>query len=87
MTRHDAMMHLEGVVAGDAWRPNFAPTAWYHQNHDSWVWTHPRVSLTPHTSNGGTGMRPRSEANFLDNLARMVQGQPLRNVVRHNDIV
>ena len=54
---------------------------------DSWVWTHPRVSLTPHTSNGGSGMRPRSEANFLDNLARMVQGQPLHNVVRHSDIV
>lgn len=54
---------------------------------DSWVWEHPRVSLTPHTSNAGTGMRARSEANFLDNLARMVAGQPLQHRVSRSDIV
>ncbi len=53
----------------------------------SWVWTHPRVTLTPHTSNGGTGMRARSEANFLGNLERMVKGLPLLNRVSRADIV
>lgn len=54
---------------------------------DSWVWTHPHVTLTPHTSNGGTGMRPRSEANFLGNLERIVKGLPLLNRVGRADIV
>ncbi len=54
---------------------------------DSWVWTHPRVTLTPHTSNGGTGMRTRSESNFFDNLERMMRGLPLLNQVRRADIV
>lgn len=54
---------------------------------DSWVWTHPSVTLTPHTSNGGTGMRSRSEANFLGNLERMVKGLPLLNRVGRADIV
>jgi phosphoglycerate dehydrogenase-like enzyme len=53
----------------------------------SWVWTHPRVTLTPHTSNGGTGMRARSESNFLGNLERMVKGLPLLNRVGRADIV
>ena len=52
-----------------------------------WAWQHPRVALTPHSSNAGSGMRQRSEANFLDNLARMVAGQPLRNQVSRADIV
>lgn len=55
--------------------------------NDSWAWTHPRVTLTPHTSNGGTGMRARSEANFLGNLERMVKGLPLLNRVSRADIV
>lgn len=54
---------------------------------DSWVWTHPRVTLTPHTSNGGTGMRTRSEANFFGNLERIVKGLPLLNSVGRADIV
>ncbi|MEY4642532.1 MAG: hypothetical protein RLZZ227_2526, partial [Pseudomonadota bacterium] len=54
---------------------------------DSWVWTHPRVTLTPHTSNGGSGMRGRSEKNFFDNLDRMVKGAPLVNQVSRKDIV
>ncbi|MDY6984079.1 MAG: NAD(P)-dependent oxidoreductase, partial [Pseudomonadota bacterium] len=54
---------------------------------DSWVWTHPRVTLTPHTSNAGTGMRTRSEANFFGNLERIVKGSPLLNRVGRADIV
>lgn len=53
----------------------------------SWVWTHPRVTLTPHTSNGGSGMRGRAERNFLDNLELIVKGQPLLNQVGRGDIV
>jgi len=54
---------------------------------DSWVWQHPRISLTPHTSNAGSGMRGRSEANFLDNLSRAIAGTPLHNQVAVRDIV
>lgn len=53
---------------------------------DSWVWTHPRVSLTPHTSNAGSGMRKRSDRLFLDNLERKVHGKPLLNLVSERDI-
>ena len=45
------------------------------------------LTLTPHTSNGGTGMRARSEANFLGNLERLVKGLPLLNRVGRADIV
>jgi phosphoglycerate dehydrogenase-like enzyme len=54
---------------------------------DSWVWAHPCVTLTPHTSNGGSGMRARADATFLGNLERMVKGQPLLNRVTRSDIV
>jgi phosphoglycerate dehydrogenase-like enzyme len=54
---------------------------------DSWVWHHPRVLLTPHTSNAGSGMRGRSEAIFFENLRRMLKGEPLLNQVSRRDIV
>lgn len=54
---------------------------------ESWVWAHPRVTLTPHTSNGGSGMRARSEANFFGNLERMVKGLSPLNRVSRADIV
>src|SRR5581483_11272493 len=44
---------------------------------DSWLWDHPRVTLTPHTSAGGTGRYERSTRAFLDNLVRWQKGEPL----------
>lgn len=54
---------------------------------DAWFWTHPRVRVTPHTSNAGSGMRARSEAIFLDNLRRISKGQTLLNRVGAHDIL
>lgn len=54
---------------------------------DAWCWTHPRVRVTPHTSNAGSGMRARSEAIFLENLRRICNGQALLNRVGVHDIL
>jgi phosphoglycerate dehydrogenase-like enzyme len=54
---------------------------------DAWPWTHPRVRLTPHTSNAGSGMRTRSEAVFIENLRRISNGEPLLNEVSRRDIL
>lgn len=53
---------------------------------ESWVWQHPRVAMTAHCSNGGSGMRARSENIFLDNLTRITSKQPLLNQVASRDI-
>jgi phosphoglycerate dehydrogenase-like enzyme len=90
IARGDLVVEAHLHAALDHGKPDYAILDVFNHEPpaaDSWVWTHPRVSLTPHTSNGGTGMRARSEANFLDNLALMVKGQALRNVVRHSDII
>lgn len=54
---------------------------------DAWFWDHPAVVVTPHNSNAGSGMRRRSEQNFLDNLACMESGKPLLTEVRAEDIL
>ena len=90
IARGDLVVEAHLHAALDHGKPDYAILDVFNHEppvEDSWVWAHPRVSLTPHTSNGGTGMRARSEANFLDNLALMVKGQALRNLVRHSDIV
>ena len=37
------------------------------------LWSHPKVRLTSHTSFSGSGVRPRWEELFLDNLPRFVR--------------
>jgi len=54
---------------------------------NAWPWTHPRVRLTPHTSNAGSGMRARSEAVFIENLRRISNGESLLNQVSRRDIL
>ncbi|MBN1246588.1 MAG: D-2-hydroxyacid dehydrogenase [Anaerolineae bacterium] len=44
-------------------------------------WGMPNVLVTPHNSWSTPQLRTREAALFLDNLARYVHGQPLRNVV------
>jgi phosphoglycerate dehydrogenase-like enzyme len=44
---------------------------------ESWLWDHPRVVLTPHTSAGGTGRYQRAAEVFGANLVRWSAGQPL----------
>lgn len=54
---------------------------------DNPLWTHPRVRLTSHTSYSGSGTRDRTDALFLDNIARFARRQPLVNEVNPRDIV
>jgi phosphoglycerate dehydrogenase-like enzyme len=48
---------------------------------DSWLWSHPHVVLTPHSSAGGTGRYSRSAEVFCANLARWLNDEPLHHEV------
>jgi phosphoglycerate dehydrogenase-like enzyme len=52
---------------------------------NSWLWTHERVILTPHSSAGGTGRYERAADAFVDNLVRWEKGEPLRYEVMTAD--
>lgn len=45
------------------------------------LWSHPKALVTSHTSGFGDGLEERGDALFLDNLARYLAGDPLRNEV------
>lgn len=40
-------------------------------------WTHERISLTSHLAGMGSGLVPRSDALFVDNLGRFLRREPL----------
>ncbi len=46
-----------------------------------WLYTHPKVRLSPHTSWSMPGAIPRLVETFIDNLQRYVKGEPLDRVV------
>ena len=46
------------------------------------LWGAPGLLLTPHVGGNTTAMRPRALALLRDQVARLVGGEPLRNVVR-----
>ncbi|GAB4142073.1 MAG: hypothetical protein Tsb0016_10160 [Sphingomonadales bacterium] len=48
---------------------------------DSPLWRHPKVALTAHLSGMGSGLSARSDALFLDNLARYLAGETPMNLV------
>lgn len=48
---------------------------------DSPLWTHPGVTLTPHTSAFTAESRARNDELFLENLSCFLAGRPLRNLV------
>ncbi len=90
IARGDLVVEADLHKALDSGIPDYAILDVFNQEppaEDSWVWHHPRVLLTPHTSNAGTGMRARSEAIFFENLQRMLKGEPLLNQVSRRDIV
>ena len=47
----------------------------------SLLWTMPNVLITPHVSGSNPHYHERATQLFCDNLARYLQGQPLRNLV------
>jgi phosphoglycerate dehydrogenase-like enzyme len=53
---------------------------------DSPLWTHPRVTLTPHSSALGSGRHARAAGSFLDNLEAHLAGAPLAHVVTDEDL-
>lgn len=54
---------------------------------DSRFWTHPRVTLTPHSSGMSAGNAARNDATFLDNLNRYLAGEPLTNEADPKDVL
>ena len=44
---------------------------------DSWIWSHPAVRVTGHASHAGDGVTGRGESQFLENLRRFLDNQPL----------
>jgi phosphoglycerate dehydrogenase-like enzyme len=48
---------------------------------ESPLWSLPNVLVTPHNSGDAPGNLERASEIFLDNLARFVRGEPLRNEV------
>jgi phosphoglycerate dehydrogenase-like enzyme len=51
----------------------------------SWLWDHPHVVLTPHSSAGGTGRYERAGHAFVENLVRWQRGEPLAYEVTAGD--
>ncbi len=45
------------------------------------IWSHPQITLTPHISALTDAAKRRTDALFLDNLARFINGEDLRNRV------
>lgn len=89
IARGDLIVEDELKQALDRGIPSYAILDVFNEEpvpQDSWVWQHPKVALTPHCSNAGSGMVGRSTDLFIENLERMVKGQPLRNLVSENDI-
>lgn len=48
---------------------------------DSPFWAHDKVAVTGHTSAFGSGTRDRGDELFLENVAKFIAGEPLRNEV------
>ena len=49
---------------------------------ESLIWTHPKITLTPHISALTEGSKTRTDVVFLQNLEAFLSGAPLRNEVK-----
>jgi len=72
------------VRALDAGRPDFAVLDVVSEEPlppDHFLWSHPKVVVTPHTSSGGHGRFARGADLFAENLRRYLAGEPLLHEV------
>jgi phosphoglycerate dehydrogenase-like enzyme len=46
---------------------------------DNWMWKHPKVHVSGHTSPGGSGTVRRGDELFLENFRRYLKGEPVLN--------
>ena len=53
---------------------------------DHWIWAHPQVRVSAHTSNSGDGVQPRADEQFIDNLRRYLDSQPLMNEAARSEV-
>jgi phosphoglycerate dehydrogenase-like enzyme len=54
--------------------------------YDSWLWDHPKVTVTAHCSNAGNGVVGRGDSLFLDNLRRYCSAEPLLHEVHPSEV-
>ncbi len=53
---------------------------------DHWIWTHPQVRVSAHTSNSGRGTLGRGDELFLENLKRFLAGERLINEASPSEV-
>jgi phosphoglycerate dehydrogenase-like enzyme len=53
---------------------------------DSWLWEHPKVTVTAHCSNAGSGVVERGDDLFLDNLRSYCSDEPLLHEVHPREV-
>ncbi|MDB5430116.1 MAG: hypothetical protein JWP35_1232 [Caulobacter sp.] len=53
---------------------------------DHWIWSHPKVRVSAHTSNSGQGTLERGDDLFLENLKRFLAGEPLINEASPSEV-
>lgn len=54
---------------------------------ESPFWNHPQVTLTPHSADASNGVAARNDMTFLENLRRILDGEPLANEVASQDVL
>lgn len=72
------------IAALDAGRPGHAALDVTREEplpSESPLWTHDKVTLTPHTSAITDGTERRNDEQFLENLSSFLNGETLRNMV------
>ena len=53
---------------------------------EHWLWSHPKVRVSAHTSHSGDGKEARGDALFLENLRRYLAKEPLLNEADKSEV-